>query len=292
MQAIVAAINWTYSKVLWTSKSFPLQLTWYGVFFTLGILLASILSIYLGLSYYNATYRIQFSKSDLKIAIENFALYSILFILPMARLAYVVFYGWSFYLEHPQEIIKVWHGGLASHGGIFGLILEAIIFTRKYRKKIPLLTFLFLMDLCGAVFGITAFLIRIGNLFNQEIIGKPTRLPWGIIFSNSVQGKSGVPVHPVQLYEGIGYLLLSGLLYFLTYKRYLKLGKGYVTAFACIGIALIRFCAEYVKTHQGTVVSENSLLTIGQILSFPLFVFGVVLGVVCFLRNRKGTSLI
>ncbi|SYX08954.1 Prolipoprotein diacylglyceryl transferase,prolipoprotein diacylglyceryl transferase,prolipoprotein diacylglyceryl transferase,Prolipoprotein diacylglyceryl transferase [Chlamydia poikilotherma] len=290
MRVFLSVIYWSHSKFLWNSDNLPIRVPWYGLCFSLGILLASILGIYLALSSYHMEDKKRFSKNQLREALENFALYSLLFIIPGSRIAYILFYGGDFYFKHPQEILKVWNGGLASHGGMVGLILWAIIFSWRYRKKIPVLTFLFLSDLCASVFGCAAFMIRIGNFMNQEIIGKPTNLPWGIIFSSPTQGSLGVSVHPVQLYEGIGYLLLSIILFFLSYKRYFRLGSGWATSLGLIGISLIRFFAEFFKSHQGKVIGPNSLLTMGQILSLPLFIFGVSLGVACFIKNKKGTS--
>lgn len=89
-------------------------------------------------------------------------------------------------------------------------------------------------------------MIRIGNFMNQEIVGKPTNLPWGL-FSSPTQGVLGVPTHPVQLYEGVSYLLLSIILFFLSYKRYFRLGSGWATSLGLVGISLIRFVAEFLK---------------------------------------------
>ncbi|WP_201456878.1 prolipoprotein diacylglyceryl transferase [Chlamydia sp. 17-3921] len=283
----MAVIYWNFSKFLWVSERLSLQLTWYGLFFVSGICLAYFAGARLVLSLYNTKNPSSFSKKEVQRALENFVLYSLFFIIVGARLAYVVFYGWHFYVQNPQEILKIWHGGLSSHGAIIGLLLWVAIFSWTYRKRIFWLTYLFLTDLCGAVFGCSAFLIRLGNFMNQEIIGTPTSLPWGVVFSNPVQGIRGIPVHPVQLYEAIGYLVLSLFLYILAYKRFLKLGRGWITAVVCLGVALIRFFAEFVKTHQGKVVNECSLLSIGQILSLPLFFFGVGLLGVCFMNYKK-----
>lgn len=183
MRIFLSAIYWNHSKFLWNSENWPIKVPWYGLCFSLGILFASLLGIYLAKSSYNSEDEKNFSKEQLSGALENFALYSLLFIIPGSRIAYILFYGGDFYFKHPREILKVWNGGLASHGGMLGLILWALIFSWRYRKKIPVLTFLFLCDLCASVFGCAAFMIRIGNFMNQEIVGKPTSLPWGIIFS-------------------------------------------------------------------------------------------------------------
>ncbi|BAE81308.1 prolipoprotein diacylglyceryl transferase [Chlamydia felis Fe/C-56] len=290
MRVFLSAIYWNHSKFLWGSDKWLIRVPWYGVCFSMGILLASLLGIYLALSSYSEKDKTRFSKEQLREALENFALYSLLFIIPGSRIAYILFYGGDFYFKHPQEILKIWNGGLASHGGMVGLILWSVIFSWRYRKKIPVLTFLFLCDLCASVFGCAAFMIRIGNFMNQEILGKPTSLPWGIIFSSPAQGILGVPVHPVQLYEGVSYLLLSAVLFFLSYKRYFRLGSGWSTSLGLVGISLIRFFAEFFKSHQGKVIGPNCLLTMGQILSLPLFVFGLSLGIACFIKSKKDAS--
>ncbi|EPJ24343.1 prolipodiacylglyceryl transferase family protein, partial [Chlamydia psittaci 08DC60] len=92
-------------------------MSWYGLCFSVGILLTSILGICLALSSYTEEDKTRFSKEQLRLALENFALYSLLFIIPGSRIAYILFYGGDFYLKNPQEIFKVWNGGLASHGG-------------------------------------------------------------------------------------------------------------------------------------------------------------------------------
>ena len=285
--ASIAAVYWGFSKFLWVSESFPIRLTWYGLFFVSGIFLACVSGICLVLSLHDKDCENIFLKKQVQQALENFALYSLLFVVVGARLAYVMFYGFHFYMRNPKEIFKIWNGGLSSHGAIVGLLIWIVIFSYIYRKKLPWLTPLFLTDLCGAVFGCSAFLIRLGNFMNQEIVGTPTSLPWGVIFSDPIQGARGIPVHPVQLYEGVSYLLLSLVLYVFTYKRYLKLGRGWITAIVCMGVAVIRFFAEFVKSHQGNVLSDNSLLTIGQILSLPLFLSGGVLFYICFVKYKK-----
>lgn len=259
-------MRWDCSKFLWESKGLGVRVSWYGVFFTVGLLLSCVFGMCLALSYQ------RHFKKQFREALENFALYSIPFIVIGARLAYVFFYGGKFYLYHPSEVLRIWHGGLSSHGAIAGLLLWIVLFSKSYQLKFPSLTFFYLSDLCCSAFGWAALMIRIGNFINQEIIGTPTELPWGILFSEAQD--QGV-VHPVQLYEGISYFLLSSLLYYLAYKRYLRLGEGWITAIVLMGVACIRFLAEFVKSHQGMVLDEGFCLTMGQILSIPLFISGI-----------------
>ncbi|EPP35604.1 prolipoprotein diacylglyceryl transferase [Chlamydia ibidis] len=287
---LLSVIRWDYSKILYSSDKWHVNISWYGVCFAVGVLMAYAFGLRLASNVYEESKNYCCTKARFLEILENYGLYSLLFIIPGARIAYVLFYGGKFYFDHPWEIIKIWHGGLSSHGGIAGLLLWTIIFSYAYAKRIPILTFFFLTDLCASVFGYTAFLIRIGNFINQEIVGTPTSLPWGIIFSNPMQGIIGVPVHPVQLYEGVAYFILSTVLYVLSYNCIFRLGSGFATSIACMGVAIIRFFAEFLKTHQGNVVSEFSFLTIGQLLSIPLFLFGLCLGIFCLLFNRNRCS--
>lgn len=279
----LAIIHWNQSRFIWVSEKLGVQISWYGLCFSLGVFLSCLLGIRLALSYCKDVKE----KTSVKTALENFSLYSLLFIVLGARVAYILFYGGRFYWRHPAEIIKIWHGGLASHGGILALILWAWCFAYRSRKTLPRLSFLFLVDLCAAAFGCAAFLIRIGNFMNQEIVGTPTSLPWGVVFSNPTDGILGQVVHPVQLYEGISYLIFSIVIYYLCYAKRLLLGSGLPCGFALMGTAVIRFLAEFVKSHQGNVVSEASYLTIGQMLSCPMFLLGLGIVFVYFIRKKR-----
>lgn len=277
MKYFIAVIYWNHSKLLWKSKALGLQLSWYGVLFAAGMFISCWLGMQLALR--SCNYKKYMTKAAFEAILEKFALYSLPFIIIGARIAYVLFYGGNFYLHNPGEILKIWHGGLASHGAIVGLLLWIFLFAKRCQKKAPFLSFLFFSDLCCSVCGFGAFCIRVGNLINQEIVGKPTSLPWGIIFSDPIQGTFGVPVHPVQMYEGVSYLILSIILYFLTFTRKLTLGKGSVTSIALISIALIRFVAEFFKSFQGRLLNEESLFSMGQLLSIPLLILGIILGI-------------
>lgn len=292
MKEFFAFIDWSFPKFIWKSEQIGLQLSWYGVLFALGILIECWLGLKLAHIAYDHARKKYIDKEKFNQLIEKFALCSIPFIVVGARIAYVLFYGGRFYWKHPMEIFQIWHGGLASHGGIIGLLLWIVLFVKQYQSRVPYLTFLFLCDICCSVFGWGAFLIRIGNFINQEIVGKPTSLPWGVVFSDPVQGRGVGPVHPVQLYEGIAYLVVSVILYFFTFKRKLILGSGITTSIALISIAVIRFVAEFFKSHQGSVLSENSLLSMGQWLSLPLFAFGVVIGARVLLRKNIENNLL
>ena len=109
-----------------------------------------------------------------------------------ARLGAVFFYDWSYFSQHPSEIIKIWHGGLASHGGVLGVMIAIYFYVKQIQRSIPQLTFLQLIDLVAIPSALVAFFIRIGNLINQEIIGNPTTLHCCILFGK--QGENGLAI--------------------------------------------------------------------------------------------------
>lgn len=271
-------IHWDQSRTLLSFPRVGLHLSWYGILFSLGIFLSS----FSGIKLATALCKDREEKKELRTSLENFALGALLAIIIGARLAYVLFYGGSFYFENPSEIIKIWKGGLSSHGAVISVVIWAAVFSRLHIRKLPMLSVTYICDLCGAVFGCAALLIRVGNFMNQEILGTPTSTPWGVIFSN---GGGQIPRHPVQLYEGLGYLVLSYILYRLCYRGVIRLGSGYSAAGALIGVAVIRFCAEFFKTHQGAWLGEENILTIGQWLSIPMVFLGV--GIIWIASKKK-----
>lgn len=190
-----------------------------------------------------------------------------------ARLGHVLFYEPYLYLSHPLEIFKIWEGGLASHGGGIGVLVGVALFRYSIKKTKPNLTFLTITDLLTVPTALVFAFIRIGNFFNQEILGNPTALPWGITFGNPFDGSIVVPRHPTQLYEAIAYLATFVLLFFLKDKKW---SSGTLTGLFLIMVSTSRFLLEFTKTDQGGVI-ETSLLQTGQILTLPFLFLGILL---------------
>lgn len=194
-----------------------------------------------------------------------------------ARLGAVFFYDWPLFREHPEEIIKVWHGGLASHGGILGLILAIYLYILSIRKWFSDLSFLRLCDFVIIPTTLAVCFIRLGNMMNQEILGTPTNLPWGIIFGHPADGSLPTPRHPVQLYEAIAYFIVFLILYCYWKKQSPDakpgsiLGLGLVLGFSC------RLFLEFWKTDQPSSMLSSSFLQMGQVLSIPFILFGLYL---------------
>lgn len=185
-----------------------------------------------------------------------------------ARLAHCFFYNPGYYLSNPLEIIKIWEGGLASHGGFAGVLIAVVLFLKKY----PQVKFRWLMD---AIVGPCLFvggLIRIGNFFNSEIVGHKATVPWAITF----EALDNIPRHPAQLYESIGYFSISFILAYLFKKKTDKSVSGNVLAAAIILSFTFRFFIEFFKDNQSTI-SENFPINMGQILSLVFVMFGIIL---------------
>lgn len=203
-----------------------------------------------------------------------------------ARLGHVFFYQWPYFSKHPGDILKVWEGGLASHGGTIGIILGVAIYLRLMRSSFPELGFINLVDMLCIPIGLAAFFIRMGNFVNQELFGLPTTLSWAVIFGHPSDGSAPVPRHPAQIYEGIAYLATFALIYTLWRKKGNQLRQGFLSGIFFICIFGARFVVEFVKTPLSNTLDE-SFLQAGQLLSIPFILLGVYL---LFFGEKKTTA--
>lgn len=193
-----------------------------------------------------------------------------------ARLGHVFFYEWEYYSNHPFSIPKVWEGGLASHGGTLGVLIALFLYSKWTKNKFPDISFISLCDLMAIPASFAAIFIRIGNFFNQEIIGEPSTAPWAIIFGHPADYASSVPRHPVQLYEAAAYFLTFIILLAIWKVRSDKLPQGMLLGFMFVLIFGARFVIEFVKAPLGNVFDETFLQT-GQLLSIPFIAAGFAL---------------
>lgn len=201
--------------------------------------------------------------------IESLFFYIIIATIVGARLGHVFFYGWEYYSQHPGEIIKVWHGGLASHGGTIGIIIALWIHSRLITKR----TVLWTLDRIAVPTALVGAFIRTGNLMNSEIYGVQTDLPWGFIFERN--GET-VAKHPTQIYEALAYVVSFGILMFLYRRTSAKNRPGLLLGAFFILIFASRFFIEFIKEDQEAFEAAMAL-NMGQWLSIPFVLAGIFL---------------
>ncbi len=195
-----------------------------------------------------------------------------------ARLGHCLFYEPGYYLKNPVEILKIWKGGLASHGWSIGILIALWLYNRKF--KVP---YLWLMDRIVIVVALAAAFIRMGNFFNSEIYGYPTNLPWGVEFVrdrlyDSTTGEllPTVPRHPTQIYEALSYLIIFIVSFIFYQKKHMVVRDGFMFAVFMIALFSARFMMEFLKNDQVGFEAGMSL-NMGQLLSLPFIVAGIVI---------------
>jgi len=194
----------------------------------------------------------------------------------------VEFLGMTFnyrnpYIEHPLRILKIWEGGLASHGGAIGIILAAWLLNKYKFSRYPQFktSWLWILDrLCIGVC-VTGALIRLGNLFNSEIYGGPTDLPWGFIFVRGEENRD-VPCHPTQIYEMLYLLVTLAVTLPLYWKTDARRREGLLIGIFMTIVFGVRFLLEFIKNNQEQF-EDGHLLNMGQILSLPFIALGIFL---------------
>ncbi len=245
---------------------------WYGVMMATGIALAFFIvgDIY------------RRSKIDVKYMIS--LLYMVVIgALIGARLGEVFFYNFNDYKDNPLNIIKIWNGGLSSHGATIGIIIMTFIYAKWLIKK----PFFWVGDRIVAGIAMSSAFVRLGNFCNSEIIGKYSNLPWAVVFKrNYTNGFADVlPRHPTQIYEALAYILLSLFLYFFFRQNQNKFKTGAMAAYFLIGMFTFRFFIEFLKEIQESFEAQLPL-DMGQLLSIPLILFGF-----CVLMYSKKSSI-
>jgi prolipoprotein diacylglyceryl transferase len=235
----------------------------YGLLFVTGIMLGFF------------TIKRMFKKEgvDEKI-LDTLLVYVVVATIVGARLGHVFFYDWDQYKNNLVDIVKVWEGGLASHGAAIAILIALYFFSKKVSKK----TYLWILDRVAAPIAIAGVFIRLGNLMNSEIAGVPTDLPWAFSFPryfNDVTHEfDPTPRHPTQIYEALGYLSVYLLLLYMYWKKEAFKRQGLLFGIFMIGIWGVRFLVEFVKEGQ-TARDYTSALNTGQILSIPFVLVGI-----------------
>jgi phosphatidylglycerol---prolipoprotein diacylglyceryl transferase len=274
---VLLAINWAVDSEIIDGLRTP---NLYGLLFVSGLII--------GYFVVKKMYEKEGMSAD---SLDKLVMYMVLATIVGARLGHVLFYGPYFddiqngitiergYFSHPEDIFKVWEGGLASHGAAVAILISLYMYSRKVVQK----PFIWILDRISAPIAIGGTFIRLGNLVNHEMVGDVTTVPWGFRFLhhdcfypyNCTWDQ--IPVrHPAQLYEAICYFIAFLLLLFLFWKKESWRQPGKVFGYFLIFIFGSRFFVEFIKLGQ-TARDEVLLLNTGQLLSIPFVVVGIYL---------------
>lgn len=259
---ILSFITWDVSPEIFSLG--PLTVRWYGVLFATAFII--------GFKIMQWIYK---REGRPETEVEQLAIYMIIGTVVGARLGHCLFYNPEYYLANPLEILMVWKGGLASHGATIGILTALYYYTKK--KKMSML---WLLDRVVIVTAIGGASIRLGNLFNSEIIGKITDVPWAFIFTSVDQS----PRHPTQLYESLAYVIIFLVLLFLYKSKSKDLKEGYFFGLFLVLVFTFRFFVEFLKENQSSF-EAGMILNMGQLLSIPFVIIGIAF-IIRALRNK------
>lgn len=266
-------ILWNPNPEIFHIGSFSVR--WYGLLFAMGFIIGQRIMLYV------------FRKEGLPESwIDPLTLYMALATVIGARVGHYLFYETPQLLRDPfhwfADMILPPYAGLASHGGTIGIIVGLWLFARKKNLR-----FFWLADRVVLTVALGGFFIRMGNLMNSEIVGKPTDLPWGFVFQQD-PSLGPLPRHPAQLYEALSCLLLFAGLFWAWNRYKSRLPQGLLTGITVVYIFTLRFLYEFLKENQ--VAFEDGLaLNMGQWLSIPAVLFG--LGGIWWALSRHETRI-
>lgn len=260
-------VTWTFDPELISS---PVTIRWYGLMFAIGFWVG-----------YDIVWRMFRHEGAPEKWVGSLFIYVAVATMVGARLGHVFFYDWANYSQHPMDIFKIWEGGLASHGGAIGIIIAILLYSKYVTKKSPLWTF----DKLVMPVAFVGALIRMGNLFNHEIYGGATDLPWGFSFVSNVgawmrgaEPIMTVPCHPTQIYEALCYLALFALLMLMYWKWNAQRRPGLIFGVFFTVLFSARFLIEYVKNVQESweIGMRAAIgMDMGQLLSLPFIIVGI-----------------
>ena len=245
---------------------FGISIRYYGLLFVSGLILAIYMLGWI------------FKRENIPSEnLEKLTIYGMIGIIAGARLGHCLFYEPSYYLSHPLEMILpvtfppdggikfTGYQGLASHGGVLGLLIGLYFYSRKTKHSM-----IDILDLIAVVVGISLGFIRLANFMNSEIIGMPTSQPWGVIFERV----DNIPRHPAQLYEAFSYFIILGIMLILYLKMRDRLRNGILFGLATVLFFIARFVIEFLKEDQ-VGFEDGMTFNMGQLLSLPYIIVGI-----------------
>ena len=265
MQTVQAALPYPHIDPVIFSVG-PLSIRWYGLAYVVGILLGwRYARLVVSRPRLWAGGQVPMKVSD----IDDFLLWAAVGIVVGGRLGYVLFYDFPAFSADPLRIFQVWNGGMSFHGGLLGTIVAMIVFARS--RSIPVLSFI---DVIAASAPLGLLLGRIANFINGELWGKVTDVPWAMVFPTG----GPLPRHPSQLYEAtLEGLLLFLLLAFAIWRLRRLRTPGFVGGLFIAGYAVCRILIEFVRQPDIQLgYLYGGWLTMGMVLSIPMFMVGIV----------------
>jgi phosphatidylglycerol---prolipoprotein diacylglyceryl transferase len=241
---------------------FSIEIRWYSLAYIVGILIG-----------WHLAKKVFINNDSIKDKFDDYITYVIIGIILGGRLGYVLFYNFDYYLNNIFDIFKIWNGGMSFHGGLIGVIVASIIFSKKNNNDV----FEYL-DIIALVAPIGIFFGRIANFINSELYGHETSVPWAVQFIQI----DNLYRHPSQLYEALleGVILFFILIFFWN-KNYLK-KTGLLSALFIIFYSTFRFIIEYFRVPDEQLGLLILNLTMGQLISIIFFIIGFS---VYFLKN-------
>ncbi len=237
------------------------EVRWYGVMYLIGIIF-----VWWFVKRYHKHFGIKFKKGEL----EDLIFYLTLGMLIGGRIGYIIFYNFRYFWTHPADMIKFWQGGMSFHGGLILGILTIYLYSRRYKKD-----FMSMLDVIAVPLPLTLALGRVGNFINGELWGRPWNSPYAFIFPAA----GNIPRYPSQLFEVAKNLVIFSVMFYLFKK---KPKKG-IIAFSFLTLyGILRITIEFFREPE--IVWHG--ITMGQILSIPMVLFGIA-GIVWVMRSQK-----
>lgn len=261
-------VTWDIAPEIFTIPIINHPVRWYGLFFALAFLVSQ-----------QIMYFIYKSEGRPVAEVDKLTIYMVVATIAGARLGHVLFYEPLHYFQNPHKIFMVWEGGLASHGGVIGVLIALFLFARKTN-----VSYLWALDRISIVAALSFCMIRLGNLMNSEMIGIPTDLPWGFIFTSV----DDIPRHPAQLYEAIHYFISFMVFFWIWFRKKDGMRNGFLFSLALIVMFGFRFVDEFFKINQEQF-EDGLILNMGQLLSLPFIFTGIV--ILVFTTRKKRAEI-
>lgn len=249
-------IQWTFDPILFSAG--PLTVRWYGLLFVGAFLIGQWM---LG--------RIFVAEDVPREYAERLMIRVLLGAVIGARLVHCLFYEPEYYLSHPLAILRIWEGGLASHGGTLGMLLALWFAARSMQPRLP---FLWLIDRVSLPAALGAVFVRVANFLNSEIVGIPTSGRWGVVF----ESVDALPRHPAQLYEAVAYAAIFLVLQAVYRRTGKHTPEGLLFGLLMVLVFSARIIVEFFKTPQAAY-EAGQIFSVGQYLSLPFVVLGGVM---------------